>query len=134
MLQFIILAFNVWILAQKVDIYEDKLIIAVDRKKYTLKLGSVKKTNILPHSYFQEKMDFQDRQGMEADQVQKVNQASQVGLLQEQMDQMEPKVFQDSQVIPDLMVSKVNQDDLVQMVCQDSLEERWRLQVGTILN
>ena len=67
-------------------------------------------------------MDCQDRQGVEADQVEKVNQASQEELLLEQMDQMEPKVFQDSQVIPDLMVSKVSRDDLVQMVCQDNLE------------
>lgn len=67
-------------------------------------------------------MDYQDRQGVEADQVEKVNQASQEELLLEQMDQMEPKVNQDSQVIPDLMVSKVSRDDLVQMVCQDNLE------------
>ena len=67
-------------------------------------------------------MDCQDRQGVEADQVEKVNQASQEELLLEQMDQMEPKVFQDSQVIPDWMVSKVSRDDLVQMVCQDNLE------------
>ena len=67
-------------------------------------------------------MDCQDRQGVEADQVEKVNQASQEELLLEQMDLMEPKVFQDSQVIPDLMVSKVSRDDLVQMVCQDNLE------------
>ena len=83
-------------------------------------MGSI--NNNLTHSYFQEKMDCQDRQGVEADQVEKVNQASQEELLLEQMDQMEPKVFQDSQVIPDLMVSKVSRDDLVQMVCQDNLE------------